>query len=99
MSLKACATSCCSVAPLTSARALQVACLDAARAAGQRAQRLGERLREDPGQSQPEQKGEEADPDQREHAAAHAIVDRLDALRHPDGADGLLVLLTTGTAV
>ncbi len=93
MSLKACATSCCSRCALDLGACAQVARLDAARAGGELSQRTRERLRENPGQGQPEQERERADPDQREHAAAHAIVDRFDALRHPDGADGLLVLI------
>jgi hypothetical protein len=86
MSLKAIATSRCSGGPVSSAR-LEVALLDAAGGSREVAQRPRERAGEEPCDQQTDQEREGADPDQDENAAANAVPDGIDVLRHTHRAD------------
>ncbi len=66
---------------------VELAALDPARGVRQRPQRSRERAGQDPRQRQPERECDDTDADEDEDVAAHPVADRLDALRHPDGAD------------
>jgi hypothetical protein len=92
MSLNAADTSRCSAAPVTSARAPEVAGLEPARRRGQVAQRPRERAGQEPGEREPEDQRERADRDQRQHTAANARVDGGKALRHAGDAHDLAVV-------
>ena len=92
MSLKAAATSRCSVAPVDLGPRFEVAGLDPPRRGGELAQRPRERARQEPREREPEDEREGADRDQREHAAADPVMDRGQALRDADRADDLAVV-------
>ena len=88
MSLKATATSCVSLGPLTSARASRSP--SSTRLADCASFEAGaKRIGQEPREHEPDRQREGSDRDQSEHAPAHAVVDGLDALRHANGADGL----------
>ena len=85
--MNASATSCCSLAPVDLGARVELAVLDPPRRRRERAQRPRERAGEHPGEREPERERGEADADDDEHVPAHALADRLDALRDAHGAD------------
>jgi hypothetical protein len=66
---------------------LEVALLDAAGGSCEVAQRPRERAGEEPSDQQADQEREGADPDQDDDAAANAMSDGIDVLRHTHRAD------------
>ncbi len=87
MSLKAAATSRCSLEPSSAGARVQVPAGHRAGGAGERAQRTGERTRQQPGHAQPEQQRERAHTHEGQRVAPHLLLDRVHALRHAHGPD------------
>ena len=87
MSLKASATSRCSVAPVTSARASSSPSSTRRAVRARRSQRPRERAGEDPREREAERERDQPDADEHEDVPAHPVVDGLHALGHSHGPD------------
>ncbi len=87
MSLNASATSRCSLAPVTSARASSSPSSTRRAVLREPAQRPGERAGENPGEREPEPERRETDADHHEHVPAHPLPHLVDALGDAHGAD------------